>query len=94
MSERTKAALAAAKRKGTKLGNPNPAKASASGVASIRRNADAFAKQVSPLIRDIQHGGARSLRAIAQALEARGVPTARGGQWTPVQVRAVLRRGT
>ena len=88
VSERTKAALAAAKRKGTRLGNPNLAKASASGVASIRRNADTFAKQVLPVIRDVQQGGARSLRAIAQALEARGVPTARGGQWTPVQVNA------
>ena len=93
VSERTKAALAAAKRKGTKLGNPNLAKASASGVAAIRRNADAFAKQLLPVIRDIQQGGARSLRAIAKALEARGVPTVRGGQWTPVQVSAVLRRG-
>jgi DNA invertase Pin-like site-specific DNA recombinase len=94
VSERTKAALAAAKRKGTKLGNPNLAKASASGVASIRRNANTFAKQVLPVIRDVQQSGARSLRAIAQALEARGVPTARGGQWTAVQVSALLRRGS
>jgi hypothetical protein len=37
VSERTKAALAAAKRKGTKLGNPNLPKASVSGVTSIKR---------------------------------------------------------
>jgi DNA invertase Pin-like site-specific DNA recombinase len=92
VSERTKAALAAAKRKGAKLGNPELAKASASAAASIRRKADAFAKQVLPVIRVVQQGGAQSLRAIARALEARGVPTARGGQWTPVQVRALLRR--
>jgi DNA invertase Pin-like site-specific DNA recombinase len=92
VSERTKAALAAAKRRGTKLGNPNLTKASASALASIRRNADAFAKQVIPVIRDVQQSGAGSLRAVARALEARGVPTARGGQWTPVQVRALLRR--
>jgi DNA invertase Pin-like site-specific DNA recombinase len=59
VSERTKAALAAAKRKGTKLGNPYLAKALASGVASIRRNADAFARQVLPVIRDVQQSGAR-----------------------------------
>ena len=94
VSERTKAALAAAKRKGIKLGNPKLAEASAVAVASIRRNAEAFAKQVLPVVRDIQEGGARSLRAIAQALEARRVPTARGGQWTPVQVSALLRRGS
>jgi DNA invertase Pin-like site-specific DNA recombinase len=92
VSERTKAALAAAKRRGTKLGNPNLAKASASALASIRRNADVFAKQVLPVIRDVQQSGAGSLRAIARALETRGVPTARGGQSTPVQVRALLRR--
>jgi DNA invertase Pin-like site-specific DNA recombinase len=94
ISVRTKAALAAAKRKGAKLGNPKLAEASASGVVSIRRNADAFAKQVLPVIRDIQQNGAQSLRAIAQALEARGIPTARGGQWTPVQVGAVLHHGS
>jgi hypothetical protein len=32
------------------------------------------------------------LRAIAKALNARGVATARGGVWTPVQVTAILRR--
>jgi hypothetical protein len=36
--------------------------------------------------------GATSLRAIAKALNARGVATARGGVWTPVQVTAVMRR--
>jgi hypothetical protein len=87
-----RAALAAAKRRGTKLGNPHLAKASASALASIKRNADAFAKQVLPVIRDVQESGAGSLRAIARALEARGVPTVRGGQWTPVQVSALLRR--
>jgi DNA invertase Pin-like site-specific DNA recombinase len=63
VSERTKAALAAAKRKGTKLGKPNLAKVSASSVVSIRRMADAFAKQVLLVVRDDQQGGARSLRA-------------------------------
>ena len=63
VSERTKAALAAAKRKGTKLGNPRLTEASASGVASIKRQANAFATQVLPVIRDIQQGGARSRRA-------------------------------
>jgi hypothetical protein len=75
-------------------GNGDVAKASASGVASIRRNTDTFAKQVLLVIRDGQQSGARSLRAIAQALEARGVPTARGVQWTAVQVSALLRRGS
>jgi hypothetical protein len=33
-----------------------------------------------------------SLRAIARELAARGVPTARGGKWSAVQVSGILRR--
>ena len=44
------------------------------------------------LIREIQGSGVKSLRGIARALTARGIPTARGGAWTPVQVSAILRR--
>jgi hypothetical protein len=47
---------------------------------------------VLPVIEQIKASGATSLRAIAKALNARGVPTARGGVWTPVQVTAALRR--
>jgi hypothetical protein len=57
---------------GIQLGNPNLVKTSASGVSLIKRNADAFAQQVLPVIREIQQGGARSLRAVAQVLAARG----------------------
>ena len=64
-SERTKAALAAAKRKGVMLGNPRLQEAGAAGVASIKRGADDFANQLLPVIRDIQAGGAHTLRAIA-----------------------------
>jgi hypothetical protein len=37
--------------------------------------------------------GAKSLRAIAEALNARGVPTARGGRWQAMTVSNVLARG-
>jgi hypothetical protein len=46
----------------------------------------------APVIREIQGGGIRSLRGVARALAARGVPTARGGPWTAVQVSDILRR--
>ena len=91
-SERTKAALAAAKRKGVTLGNPRLQEAGAAGVASIKRGADDFAKQVLPVIRDIQTGGAQTLRAIAEQFTARRVPTRRGGNWDAPQVRAILHR--
>jgi hypothetical protein len=44
---------------------------------------------VLPVIREIQHSGIKSLRGVARALAARGIPTARGGAWTPVQVSAI-----
>jgi hypothetical protein len=34
-----------------------------------------------PIIREVQKAGARTLREIAEALNARGIATARGGQW-------------
>ena len=41
---------------------------------------------VRPIIKEIQASGVTSLRGIARALTARGVKTARGGDWTSVQV--------
>jgi hypothetical protein len=41
---------------------------------------------ILPIIREIQASGTRSPGAIARALAARGIATARGGQWSAVQV--------
>jgi DNA invertase Pin-like site-specific DNA recombinase len=92
ISERTKAALAAAKARGQKLGGPKLKEAQRRGQDGNRQAADRFAANVRPIIEGIRASGAVSLRAIAKALNARGVATARGGVWTPVQVTAVLRR--
>ena len=91
ISARTKAALAAAKARGVKLGGPKLKQAQRRGVASNEANADRFAANVLPIVQQIKASGATSLR-IAKALNARGIATARGGVWTPVQVTAVLRR--
>lgn len=93
ISERTKAALAAAKQRGVKLGSPNPRKGSAIGVKAIRAKADLDAANVLPVIEEIRANGSTSLRAIAYALNVRGVATARGGRWGPSAVRNVLARG-
>ncbi|WFT81006.1 MULTISPECIES: recombinase family protein [unclassified Methylobacterium] len=45
-----------------------------------------------PVIREVQAAGAVSLNEIAGALNARGIPTARGRSWSAVQVRRVLQR--
>jgi DNA invertase Pin-like site-specific DNA recombinase len=92
ISHRTRDALKAAKARGVVLGNPNLDDVRQRAVASVRAEADRFAANVAPIIREIQLGGATSHRAVARALNARGVATARGGEWTAVQVGSIIRR--
>ena len=92
ISQRTKAALQAAKARGVKLGSPDPAKGSAKGVASNKAKADQYAANVVPIIREIEASGVTSRLGIAKALNARGVPTARGGRWYDSTVKNVLGR--
>ena len=92
ISTRTKAALVAAKARGVTLGNPELAKARISAVVSIKALADQHAANVLPIIREIRRAGAASLHQIAEALNARGITTPRGGQWYASSVRNVLAR--
>ena len=92
ISKRTKEALAAAKAHGQKLGNPRLAAARAVANAASRGAADAHAAAVMPAIREAQAGGAKTLRAIAAALNGRSIATARGGKWEATTVRNILRR--
>jgi DNA invertase Pin-like site-specific DNA recombinase len=95
ISERTKAALAAAKARGVKLGWSKPERASEQrqaakkGAAVNRARALTHADNVLPLIEQIRAGGA-SLRQIAAELNARGIKTARGGKWHAATVRNIL----
>jgi hypothetical protein len=57
----------------------------------LRRDADAFAAKVQPLITELSNQG-MSLRQIAVELTARGVGTARGGRWNAALVRRVTLR--
>jgi DNA invertase Pin-like site-specific DNA recombinase len=92
ISSRTREALKAAKARGVVLGNPKLDDMRDRAVASNKAAADRFAANVMPIIREIQGTGTTPLRAVAAALTARGVATARGGQWTPVQVSDILKR--
>jgi DNA invertase Pin-like site-specific DNA recombinase len=94
ISMRTKEALAAAKARGVKMGNPDIDKARAASIEAKKANADAHAARVLPVIEAIRKTGVISLRGIAAELTARKVETARGGQWTAVQVGNILKRGT
>ena len=84
IATRTRDALARAKARGVTLGGPKLAQARKAAVEAIAANADRHAANVLPIMREIQRAGAKSLRAIAEALNARGVPTARGGGWQPM----------
>jgi DNA invertase Pin-like site-specific DNA recombinase len=99
ISKRTKEALAVAKARGVKLGNPNGAAAlhrAAKGGAPLRaaiaRNADRHARDLASVIDDIRSGGAMSPRAIAAELNGRGMLTRRGGHWHVSTVMNLLDR--
>jgi DNA invertase Pin-like site-specific DNA recombinase len=92
ISERTTAALQAAKARGVRLGNPNLSEAAAIGRARAQEAAQQRADNVLSVIRELQAAGATSHNAIAKKLNARNVPTARGRKWSHVQVAAVLAR--
>ena len=93
ISERTKAALQAAKARGIRLGNPLLSQAAALGTAAGKAAANQRAARVLPIIRELRAEGITSANAIAAKLNERHVPAARGGRWTHVQVAAVLARG-
>ncbi|MGD0420315.1 MAG: recombinase family protein [Xanthobacteraceae bacterium] len=93
ISQRTKSALAAAKARGTLLGNRTNLEVAQLKSRAARSNASAqFVQNVIPVIGQIQATGLTSLRDIAGALNARGVRSARGGEWQPTQVKRVLVR--
>lgn len=92
ISQRTKAALAAKKAQGVKLGNPRLFEASEKAAQSLRGKADKFAGNVLPVIRSIEASGVTGYQNIAEALNARGISTARGGAWYGGTVRNVMLR--
>jgi DNA invertase Pin-like site-specific DNA recombinase len=92
ISARAKAALAAAKACGQTLGTPRLAAARVVANAKHKGGADTFAHTVAPFVREAQAAGAQTLRAIAAALNRRGVTTPPGGRWEAKQVSNVLRR--
>ena len=95
ISERTKAALQAAKARGVQLGNPTrqPPKATpetrAKGSATNAEQAQAFAERLRPVLTELD---GLSLRTVARELERRGIATVRGGKWTAGLVSTARKR--
>lgn len=98
ISQRTKAALAAAKVRGVKLGSPGnltadgQARGAEMGRAASVARANSRAADLQATIRQLMAQGITSASSIARKLNEAGVPTARGGLWQAVQVQRVLRR--
>lgn len=90
ISSRTKAALAAAKARGVKLGTTGPANLSRT-IEDRRSAADAFASRLSGVIRGFQ-SVRMSQRAMVEQLNQLGIKTAMGGQWSLVQLQRVMQR--
>ena len=96
ISQRTKAALAQAKARGVKLGNPQlkagTADCAKAAAAASSAQAKARAADVLPFVHAAQKAGANTLQAVADAMTARGIPTPGGrGAWHPATVARVLK---
>lgn len=100
ISERTRAALAAARARGQRLGNPNGAaalqragKGNGAAVGALKLSADAYAAKLRPVIEDLRGRGVSSLTGLARALNAEAIPTPRNGsEWNATGVRNLLAR--
>jgi DNA invertase Pin-like site-specific DNA recombinase len=99
ISDRTKAALQAAKARGTVLGGRRVSRERFAEISAVARNASAVVRtakaaklssEVLPVIHEIRAAGAKTLRQIAAELNARGETTPRGASWTSVQVFRLL----
>ncbi len=96
ISKNTKAALAAAKGRGTRLGNPSlptgNATTAALASAAASANADDFARSLAPRLSALRSSGATTLRAIADGLNDQRIKTPRNGLWHAASVRALIAR--
>jgi DNA invertase Pin-like site-specific DNA recombinase len=93
ISERTKAALAAKKASGAKLGNlRNIGTAGSLGRSVQTAAADEFVTGLIPVVHAMRAAGADTLDAITAALNQRGIKSARGGQWHVSSVSNLLAR--
>jgi DNA invertase Pin-like site-specific DNA recombinase len=101
ISARTKAAMAAAKARGVRFGNPHGARAlraagkgNAAANVAQRANVAAWRAGILPIVTAIRATGVTSARRIAIELDRRGILTPRGGRWRGSMVLALLNAGT
>lgn len=100
ISQRTKAALAAAKARGVRLGNPNGAAhlrehcktAAAKSALARAAKATAHRQAIAATIAELVEAGIVGIAALARHLNQRGIPSPSGGVWSAGQMRVTLTR--
>ena len=96
ISQRTKAALAAAQARGSRLGNPSNLRNRRGGhiqsIVARAAKASARVSDVMPVVVELRGCGYTSLTRLAAGLNERGIPAPRGGRWSAVQVKRVVQR--
>jgi len=91
ISERTKAALQAAKRQGKVLGTRNPDLQVHRMNEACRKARASFVTRLTPVISEIRESGVKTLQGIADCLNRRGIRSRLGRQWHPSTVRRICR---
>ena len=92
ISERTRAALAVKRAQGAILGNPRWQESVQKAADSNKTKADEWAKGLIPVLDEVMGAGIQGYTGIAEALNARGIKTRRGGTWYPSTVRNLMIR--
>lgn len=96
ISARTKAALAAAKVRGTKLGGwrgyaPSDADRM-SATEAVRAKADADAERLREIVLQVRGDGVSTAAGLAKRFNEMNIPTPRGGMWQAVSVQRLVAR--
>lgn len=87
ISQRTKAAMASAKERGVRFGNPRLAELNRQRRQVCRE----YTSSVSPIVIPLRQKG-MTLQQICDALNAMGLKTSKGKQFHPTQVKRVIDR--
>ena len=93
-SKSVKAKMKELKDKGVKLGSPDLTVARAKASATLREQARERRAEVLPIIKEIKKDGNHTYQEIANQLNKRGIPTARGGIWHATSVRNIMKGAT